>query len=58
MVLDTIWGPDVDVAANLYSQGWGPDGQGEVIIAVARCDRHGSDAYFWYGMVYNMGGFE
>jgi len=56
--LAMMWGPDVDVAANLYSKGWGPDGQGEAILSIARCDYHGYDVYYWYGMLYAGGGFE
>jgi hypothetical protein len=58
MPLETMWGPDVDVAANLYSKGWGPTGQDEAIIVVARCGQNGQEGYFWYGMLYAMGGFE
>jgi len=58
MPLENMWGPDVTVAANLYSKGWGQDGQGEAILSVARCDRDGSYGYYWYGMLYAMGGFE
>jgi hypothetical protein len=52
MKLENMWGPDVEVAANLYSKGWGPDGQDEAIIVIARCHQDGHDAYFWYGMLY------
>jgi len=55
--LARMWGPDVDVAANLYSKGWGPDGKGEAILTIARCDYHGHDVYYWYGMLYAGGGF-
>jgi hypothetical protein len=55
--LTRTWGPDVDVAANLYSKGWGPDGQGEAILTIARCDYHGHDVYYWYGMLYAGAGF-
>jgi len=58
MPLDSFWGPDVDVAANLYSKGWGPDGQGEAILVVARCIGASYDTYYWYGMLYAGGGFE
>jgi hypothetical protein len=56
--LSTMWGPDVDVAANLYSTGWGPDGQGEAILVISRCQQDTYDAYYWYGMLYAMDGFE
>jgi hypothetical protein len=54
--LETIWGPDVDVAANLFSPGWGQDGQTEAIISIARCEHHGNDVYYWYGVL--LGRFE
>jgi len=50
--VEDMWGPDVDVAATLYSKGWGPKGQEEAIIIIARCHQDGYDAYFWYGMLY------
>ncbi len=56
--LETMWGPDVEVAASLYSQGWGPDGQAEAILVIARCTDNEYDAYYWYGIVYAMKGFE
>jgi len=58
MPLENMWGPEVDVAANLYSKGWGPTGQDEAIIVIARCSQNGQEGYFWYGMLYGMGGFE
>ncbi len=58
MPLNSVWGPDVRVAANLYSQGWGLDGQGEAILVVAQCSGESYDGYYWYGMLYAMDGFE
>ena len=58
MPLDSFWGPDVDVVANLYSKGWGPDRQGEAILVIARCQGETYNAYFWYGMLYALSGFE
>ncbi|MFN2232804.1 MAG: hypothetical protein ACK2U1_01155, partial [Anaerolineales bacterium] len=58
MPLESMWGPEVDVAANLYSKGWGPEGQDEAMIVIARCSQNGQEGYFWYGMLYAMGGFE
>jgi hypothetical protein len=58
MPLDSLWGPEVQVAANLYSQGWGPDGQGEAILVVAQCSSGPYDGYYWYGMLYAMDGFK
>jgi len=56
MSLETMWGPDVDVVTNLYSQGWGQDGQTEAISSIARCDSQGHDVYYWYGVL--LGRFE
>jgi len=50
--IEDMWGPDVDVAATLYSTGWGEDGTQEAIIVIARCQGDTHDAYFWYGMLY------
>ncbi len=56
--LESLWGPEVDVAANIFSTGWGPNGQGEAILALARCNDNEQDTYFWYGMLYAIDGFE
>jgi hypothetical protein len=58
MPVETVFGPNVDVAATLYSKGWGPEGQDEAILYIARCQGDTYDAYFWYGMLYAGGGFE
>ena len=49
--LENMWGPDVDVAGSLYSTGWGPDGQSEAIIVIARCKEETYDTYFWYSIL-------
>lgn len=54
---EDMWGPDVDVVAALYSKGWGPEGIGEAMLAIARCSQNGNDSYFWYGMMYGGRGF-
>ena len=56
--LEQIWGPQANVVAQLYSTGWGSEGQAETILAVARCSENGSDSYYWYGMLYAPNGFE
>ena len=53
-----MFGPQVDVAGTLYSKGWEPDGQGEAILVIARCQEGDHEAYFWYGMLYAGDGFE
>ena len=50
--IENMWGPDVDIAASLYSTGWGEDGTQEAIIAIARCHNGDQEAYYWYGMLY------
>jgi len=35
----------------LYSTGWGPDGQSEAIIVIARCKEETYDTYFWYSIL-------
>jgi len=50
--VEDMWGPDVDVAATLYSKGWGPEGQDEAILIIARCHGETYDAYYWYGILY------
>jgi hypothetical protein len=52
MSVEDMWGPDVDVAATLFSKGWGEDGQDEAILIIARCQGDTYDAYYWYGMLY------
>ncbi|MCJ7702784.1 MAG: hypothetical protein MUO62_14470 [Anaerolineales bacterium] len=58
MRVEDMWGPDVDVAATMFSKGWGENGQGEAILIIARCQGETYDAYFWYGMLYAGAGFE
>ena len=52
MNVEDMWGPDVDVAATLFSTGWGEDGTQEAIIVIARCHEGDREAYYWYGMLY------
>jgi hypothetical protein len=54
---EDMWGPDVDVVAALYSQGWGADGLGEAMLAIARCSQGGNDSYYWYGVMIAGRGF-
>ncbi len=58
MPIENMFGPEVDVAATLYSKGWGENGQGEAILYITRCQDDTHDAYFWYGMLYAGAGFE
>jgi len=58
VAVENMWGPEVDVAATIFSKGWGSDGKGEAILVIARCHEDTYDAYFWYGMLYAGSGFE
>ncbi len=53
--LGSIWGPDVKVVQPIFSQGWGPDGKGEAILAVAE---QPDGSTYWYGMIYAREGFD
>ena len=53
--MDTIWGPDAEIVAHIYSPGWGPDGQGAALLAIGHCPDGG---YYWHGLIYAMNGFE
>jgi len=48
-------GPDTNVVLVVYSEGWGPDGQGAALLFVAQ-DQAGK--YYWPGMVYSSGHFD
>jgi len=49
--IENMWGPDVDVAATIYSTGWGVDGTQEAMIVIARCKEESYDTYFWYSVL-------
>jgi hypothetical protein len=55
ILLESTWGPDVNVVQSIFSQGWGQDGEGEAILAVA-AQPDGST--YWYGMIYAPAGFD
>jgi hypothetical protein len=50
-LIENVWGPDVDVAATLYSTGWADDGSQEAII-IARCHEGDQEVHYWYGKLY------
>lgn len=51
----SMWGPDVEIAHAIFSQGWGSDGKAEAILAlVERAD--GSTV--WHGMLFAGMGFD
>jgi hypothetical protein len=45
---ELMFGPDVDVALVIYSEGWGQAGLGAALLYIAR-DECGM--YYWHGMV-------
>lgn len=50
-----MFGPEVNMAEVVYSEGWGPDGAGAALLFIAQND---SGAYYWHGMVYSDGHFD
>lgn len=51
---DPLLNPSVDMAAALFSTGWGQDGQGEAILFIARAT---TGNYYWHGILYDFDGF-
>jgi len=48
------FGPDVQIVDLVYSQGWGSDGRGEAMLAIAE----GADgSQYWHGIIYASFGF-
>jgi len=45
----SIWPPEADIAAQIYSPNWGGDEKGAAILALARCS---DGRYYWYGILY------
>lgn len=52
---ETMFGPDVEVSLVIYSEGWGADGLGGVLLFIAR-DECG--AYYWHGLALSHGNFD
>ncbi len=53
--LSAMWGPEANVVQNIYSEGWGPDGQGAAILALAQRE---DGAIYWYAMLHAAIGFD
>jgi hypothetical protein len=53
--LEGLFGPDVNVAMVIYSEGWGTQGAGSALLFIAQDDGGG---YYWHGMVYSEGHFD
>lgn len=45
---ENMFGPDVDVAEIIYSEGWGQDGNGAALLYIAEDENGG---YYWHSMV-------
>lgn len=43
-----IWGNDANLVRAVYSQGWGPDGQGEAILVIAQTSE---GVFYWYSIL-------
>jgi hypothetical protein len=55
MFLYSLWPPEVDIAAQIYSPNWGGEENGAAILTLARCS---DGRYYWYGILYAGDGFE
>ena len=51
---EKVFGPEVKVVDLVYSTGWGSDGLGEALLALAE-DADGS--LYWHGILYSLAGF-
>jgi hypothetical protein len=47
---EDLFGPNVNVVLVIYSEGWGPDGQGAALLHIAQ---NQAGAFNWHGMVYS-----
>jgi hypothetical protein len=52
---ETMFGPDVNIAQIVYSEGWGTDGQGAALLFFAQDD---CDGFYWSGMVFSPTHFD
>ena len=50
----SLWDADVNTVNAIYSEGWGADGNGEVILIIAQRE---DDSYYWYSMLFAGNGF-
>jgi len=48
------FGPDVQIADLIYSQGWGADGLNDAILTIGLKD---DGVQYWHGIIYSIGGF-
>jgi hypothetical protein len=47
---EQLFGPDLDIAQIIYSEGWGQDGRGAALLYFTRDECGG---YLWYGLVFS-----
>jgi hypothetical protein len=52
--VEGMFGPDVDIAHIIYSEGWGLDGQGAALIFIAQNE----DRFYWHGLVFSSEHFD
>lgn len=55
MPVNQMFGPDLNVARTIYSEGWGADGLGAAIIYLAQDDCQG---YYWHGLGFSNQHFD
>jgi hypothetical protein len=55
MQLETMFGPDLDVALVIYSEGWGPDGAGSALLYIVQDE---SGQYRWHSLAYSEAHFD
>jgi len=52
---EQIFPPDANIVEVLYSEGWGPSGQGAAFLYFAEA---ANGKYYFYGMLIAMGHFD
>jgi hypothetical protein len=52
---ENMFGPNLKIAKVVYSEGWGPEGQGAALLYFAE-DQCGG--YYWHGLVYSFEHFD
>lgn len=55
MPAEGMFGPDVNIAEVIYSEGWGQDGNGAALIYLAEDD---CGKYYWHGLIFSEGHFD
>jgi hypothetical protein len=55
MPVEGMFGPDVNIAEVIYSEGWGEHGDGAALIYLAEDD---CGKYYWHGLIFSEGHFD